>query len=233
MGNRGIQICTLVLALAVGLSGVAIRAEASQITSAAQRAAAQASKRSAEQAAQRAAVRAAPRAAAKKTVPDKVVGIYRTPLCKPTAPCPLPEHVSNTFVGAYEKKIVSQDTVLYRVYADPARTLGAPKSTAPQKQTGKTALTEPQYSYWSRHDQRGLQAAIDDGLEVSKYGNTAGRQVVIRVPKGTTIYEGIARGDVSSVNQASKIGAGVRHNPTGGGNQIVIPVVPPSWISKP
>jgi hypothetical protein len=233
--GRQVAIC---LVLAGWVSTVSLPVAASQLSAAAQRAAADTAKRAAAQSAQRnaaaKATKSAPLAPTKTAAPDKTVGIYRTPLCKSSAPCPLPEHVSNTFVGAYEKKVLSQDTLLYRVYATPERTLGATTSTSSLKRPGDiAALTQPQYSYWSRHDQRGLQAAIDAGLEVSKFGNTAGRQVVIRVPKGATIFEGKARGDVSSLNQAGKVGEGVRHNPVGGGNQIVIQDVPSAWIIQP
>lgn len=70
-------------------------------------------------------------------------------------------------------------------------------------------------SYWTRTPPAGpLQAKIDLALNPA-WGNTATQVVKIKVPAGTKLYEGIA------APQGGLLG---------GGNQIYIPRVDPSWI---
>lgn len=72
-------------------------------------------------------------------------------------------------------------------------------------------------SFWTRTPPRGsMQAAMDLGLN-PQWGNTATRVVKIQVPAGTTVYEGVAAAQGGLL---------------GGGNQIFIPLVSPSWIIR-
>jgi hypothetical protein len=71
--------------------------------------------------------------------------------------------------------------------------------------------------YWTRTKPQGpLQAVIDSALD-QNWGNTATEMSTIIVPKGTTIYEGAAAAQRGLV---------------GGGNQIFIESVDPSWLVK-
>lgn len=72
-------------------------------------------------------------------------------------------------------------------------------------------------SYWSRTAPTGsLQTRIDSAL-LPKWGNTAESVSRITVPKGTTIYDGFAA---------------PQGNLMGGGSQVFIPKVNPSWLVK-
>ncbi|VBB09670.1 Hypothetical protein LUCI_4968 [Lucifera butyrica] len=128
------------------------------------------------------------------SVSERVVGIFG-PLNKG----PLPEAVANSFRSAtYSQKVLEEDIILYRVYGGKANELG---------------------SYWTRTKPGGpLQSIIDSALD-QKWGNTATEVVQIRVPKGTTIFEGFA---------ASQGGL------VGGGNQVFIYLerVDPSWLIR-
>ncbi len=174
-----------------------------QVASAAERAAARAAAQAAQRkATERAAVAAAERQAVQGAA-DRVVRRWSLPLCKPELRCPLPPSVARTFRGgSYDEVILQKDTNLYRVYSDPAAKLGRPGQ---------------QYSYWSRSDARGLEAAIDGAIEVSRWGNTAQRQVAIRVPSGTKVFEGHA-------------GLPDSGRPVGGGTQVVLEKVRPEWV---
>jgi hypothetical protein len=71
--------------------------------------------------------------------------------------------------------------------------------------------------YWTRTKPQGpLQAVIDSALD-QNWGNTATEMSTIIVPKGTTMYEGAAAAQRGLV---------------GGGNQIFIESVDPSWLVK-
>jgi uncharacterized Zn-binding protein involved in type VI secretion len=73
----------------------------------------------------------------------------------------------------------------------------------------------PTGRYWTSTKPEGpLQSVIDSALDPN-WGNTATRVVTANVPAGTTIYEGAAAAQRGLV---------------GGGNQIYIPKVDPSWI---
>jgi len=169
---------------------------------AAQRAAIQAVERSAAKQASKTAAQTASRRALTQTG-DRIVNRWASSLCKPSNPCPLPAKTANTFVGgAYDEVILSNDTVLYRVYHEPKFKFGA---------TGEA-------SYWSRSDASGTQAVIDRAIPVSKNGNTADRLVAINVPKGTRIFEGKAQA--------------LERGPIGGGGQVVIDDVKPEWEIK-
>ena len=170
------------------------------VQKAAARAAAAAARK---QAAQRPAAQAAKSATRRSAVrsADRVVKRWTSSLCKPAKPCPLDEKTANTFRGgSYNETILGADTLLYRHYQQADRKFGAPGE---------------RFSYWSRTRASGTQAIIDRAIPVSRYGNRAEYVVTIRVPKGTRIYEGVARGlDKGAV---------------GGGNQIVLERVRPHW----
>ena len=69
--------------------------------------------------------------------------------------------------------------------------------------------------YWSKMKPMGpLQSRIDLAIK-TEWGNTAEKVIEIRVPAGTKIFEGFAESQ----------GAGL----VGGGSQIVIFDVNPSW----
>jgi RHS repeat-associated protein len=71
-------------------------------------------------------------------------------------------------------------------------------------------------SYWTRVAPNGpLQARMDLALK-AEWGNTAENVVQINVPKGTVIYEGAA------APQGALLG---------GGSQVYIPKVDPSWVT--
>jgi hypothetical protein len=71
--------------------------------------------------------------------------------------------------------------------------------------------------YWTRTAPQGaLQATMDSAI-LPQWGNTMQSTTKMVVPKGTVIYEGVAAPQ------------GLLH---GGGNQVVIPKVDPSWIVK-
>lgn len=108
---------------------------------------------------------------------------------------PLPTAIANTFrSGTYTKNILETDIIIYRTYGGKAGELG---------------------SYWTRSKPTGsLQSIIDSALNPI-WGNTATNVVKIKVPRGTTFFEGIAEKQGSLV---------------GGGNQIWIERVDPAWI---
>lgn len=109
---------------------------------------------------------------------------------------PLPAEVASTFRGgSYNQVALESDTVLYRVYG------GSSSQHA---------------RYWSRTAPQGsLQARMDLALPP---GNTAQNVVQIRVPQGTTVFEGAAAPNFGQL---------------GGGNQVYIERVDPSWEVKP
>lgn len=174
-----------------------------QVAGAVERAAARAAVHAAQrQAAQRAAIAATERQAARRAA-DRVVRRWSLPLCKPELRCPLPPSVAGTFRGgSYDEVILQKDTMLYRVYSNPAAKLVRPGH---------------RYSYWSRSDARGLAAAIDGAINVSRWGNTGQYQVAIRVPRGTRVFEGHTERPDSGW-------------PVGGGNQVVMQKVRPEWV---
>jgi len=112
---------------------------------------------------------------------------------------PLGEDVAKTFRGGSYTELVTQETTtLYRVYGGKSGTLGG---------------------YWTRTPPSGpLQSRMDLVL-LSEWGNTATEVVRIKVPKGTTIFEGFAAPQSNSVQ-----------NLLGGGSQVYIPRVNPDWI---
>jgi hypothetical protein len=108
---------------------------------------------------------------------------------------PLSGDVASTFRGgSYSQTTLGADTTLYRVYGGNAGELG---------------------SYWTRTPPSGpLQSTIDSALNPA-WGNTAQNVATIKVPAGTTIYEGFAAPQGGLV---------------GGGSQVFIPKVNPGWV---
>lgn len=200
--SRPVSTLFLAALYAAGLSfpGLASGQIAGAVERAAQRAARSAAERAAAKGAFQQGAQPAARGSA-GSAGDKAVNSWTSALCKPAAKCPLPPETANTFVGgAYREVVLGRETVLYRTFTNPQFKFGDPVA---------------KYSYWSRSDARGTQAVIDSAIPVSRNGNTAQQLVAIRVPKGSTVYEGKAQ----SIN----------HGPAGGGGQVVIKDVKSSW----
>jgi len=118
---------------------------------------------------------------------------------------PLENKIASTFRSStYTKKVLTEDTVFYRVYGGNAVIAGNYVSRTPQM--------------------GGLQSQLDLAL-VPEWGNTATYVTKVTVPKGTVIYEGFA------APQTMNGGAGML---MGGGNQIYIPEARfnPSWFGN-
>lgn len=107
--------------------------------------------------------------------------------------------MANTFrSGLYTANTLSESTTLYRVYGGSAGKVG---------------------QYWTRVKPTGpLQSQLDLAL-VPAWGNTAENVATLRVPAGTTIFEGAAAPQSTGVGQL-----------IGGGNQVYIPKVDPKWL---
>jgi len=121
----------------------------------------------------------------------------------PANPGPLPADVANTFRGGtYRQVTLTQDTVFYRVHGGSAGKVGRFMTRTPQR--------------------GGFQSQIDLALDPG-WGNTAQNVTRVVVPKGTVIFEGAAAG------QTIHGGAG---RLIGGGNQVYIPEVNPSWFGR-
>jgi hypothetical protein len=112
---------------------------------------------------------------------------------------PLSSDVANTFrTASYSQVRLSESTVLHRAYGGKAGPLG---------------------SYWTRARPTGpLQSQIDSALN-PVWGNTATNVSSVRVPAGTTIFEG-------SAAPQDILGGSLM----GGGNQIYITRVEASWL---
>jgi hypothetical protein len=125
--------------------------------------------------------------------------IGRTVRYGPTNSGPLSNSVAATFRGgSYTVTRASETLTLYRVYGGKAGKIGG---------------------YWTRVRPGGpLQSQLDLAL-VPEWGNTARNIISIRVPRGTTIYEGYAAPQPTGVGQI-----------LGGGNQVYIPYVKPKWV---
>ncbi len=121
-----------------------------------------------------------------------------------TGPGPLGADVAKTFRSAtYVERVLPEEAVLYRVYG------------------GKAGRLSP---YWTRTRPAGpLQAQMDSAL-LPEWGNAATNVAAIRVPAGTTIYEGAVAPQVGKFGTPSLLG---------GGNQVYIPRVDPSWFVSP
>ena len=125
----------------------------------------------------------------------------------PANPGPLNEKVANTFNGAtYTKRILTEDTVMYRVHGGTANEVGSYMSVTPQN--------------------GGLQSQLDLALN-PEWGNTAESVTRVIVPRGTIIYEGTA----APQNIYDSLGNVIGTLP-GGGNQIYIPKVEEGWFVR-
>ncbi len=123
----------------------------------------------------------------------------------PTNPGPLhslrnaDEVVGSFRSGSYTQISLAEETTLYRAYGGSASEIGP---------------------YWTRTPPSGpLQSQLDSALNPA-WGNTATDVAAIRVPAGTTIFEGVTAGQ-------SLPGGGAL---LGGGNQVYIPRVDPAWL---
>lgn len=123
----------------------------------------------------------------------------------PVNPGPLKEEVANTFNGGtYTERVLTEDTVMYRVNGGKVGGIGSYMSKTPQS--------------------GGLQSQLDLALNPD-WGNTAENVTKVVVPKGTTIYEGIA----APQNIYDSFGNVIGRLP-GGGNQVYIPSVEVGWF---
>lgn len=105
--------------------------------------------------------------------------------------------------GTYTEKIAEKDIYLYRDYGGSAKVDGR---------------------YWTPEPSKGpLQSQLDSAV-LPEWGNTFQNQAVIKIPKGTTYYEGTAAAQTGTKGT----------NPTlhGGGTQIFLPTPKNDWIIK-
>ena len=115
--------------------------------------------------------------------------------------------VAESFSGAtFTKRVLTEDTVMYRVSGGNAKEVGSYMSMTPQC--------------------GGLQSQLDLALNPI-WGNTTENVTKVVVPKGTTIYEGIA----APQNIYDSLGNVIGTLP-GGGNQVYIPKVERGWFHE-
>lgn len=124
----------------------------------------------------------------------------------PINPCnEISQEVAESFNGAtFTKATLTEDTVMYRVSGGKAGEVGSYVSRTPQG--------------------GGLQSQLDLALNPS-WGNTTENITKVVVPKGTTIYEGVA----APQNIYDSLGNTIGVLP-GGGNQVYIPKVEAGWF---
>lgn len=144
-----------------------------------------------------------------RTVIENVVneGGSPTPIkYSPINPCDeISREVAESFSGAtFTKRVLTEDTVMYRVSGGNAKEVGSYMSMTPQG--------------------GGLQSQLDLALNPA-WGNTTENVTKIVVPKGTTIYEGIA----APQNIYDSLGNVIGTLP-GGGSQVYIPKVEVGWF---
>jgi hypothetical protein len=99
--------------------------------------------------------------------------------------------------STYDEVRLSEDRLFYRDYSDPNKRLSA---------------------FWTRQPSSGPFQSMLDSAILPEWGNRATDTVTIRVPAGTTVYEG------PTAPQRSMVG---------GGDQTVIPEVNPAWVVEP
>ncbi len=124
----------------------------------------------------------------------------------PVNPCDkISQEVAESFRSAtFTEKVLTEDTIMYRVSGGKAGKVG---------------------SYLSKTSQGGgLQSQLDLALNPS-WGNTTENVTKVIVPKGTVIYEGAA----APQNILDSLGNTIGTLP-GGGNQIYIPKVEVRWF---
>lgn len=106
--------------------------------------------------------------------------------------------------ATYAERVLTEDTIMYRVSGGSAGEIG---------------------SYWSTTPQNGhLQSQLDLAL-VPEWGNTVENVTSIVVPKGTTVFEGTAAPQYIYDSMGNIIGELL-----GRGNQIYIPKVGEAWL---
>ena len=111
----------------------------------------------------------------------------------PVNPGPLDIKDANSFrSGTYTRKILTEETTFYRVYSSESNRIGPYMTRTPQN--------------------GGMQSQIDLALNPD-WGNNALYVEKVVVPKGTTIYEGVAAPQTINGGAGSLIG---------GGNQVFI-----------
>jgi hypothetical protein len=125
----------------------------------------------------------------------------------PVKPGPLSISAATTFRSAtYTQKVLKEPVELYRLYGGNARQLS---------------------NYWTRTRPSGpLQNGLDSAI-LDEFGNLQNRFVKIRVPEGQIIFEGAAARQLTEFTIPNQ---GVRQDLIGGGNQVYIQSVDPSWI---
>jgi filamentous hemagglutinin len=99
--------------------------------------------------------------------------------------------------STYDELRLTEDRLFYRDYSDPNRRFSA---------------------FWTRERSSGPFQSILDSAILPEWGNRATDTVTIRVPAGTTVYEG------PTAPQGGLVG---------GGDQTVIPHVDPAWEVGP
>lgn len=127
------------------------------------------------------------------------VRMYASDSFGPMNPGPLPAKIAETFrSNTYNRVIAESDTLMYRVHG-PGGELG---------------------SWWSRTPPRGsLQARLDNAV-LREWGSPMNQLNVVRVPKGSLYFEGIAGPQVSKKTGESMVG---------GGTQVYLPYIDPAW----
>ena len=114
------------------------------------------------------------------------------------------ESKASTFrSGSYSQKVAETDIYIYRDYGGTAR---------------------PDGRFWTPEPSKGpLQSQMDSAV-LPEWGNTFENQAIMKIPKGTVYYEGAAASQTGTV--------GTNPSLLGGGTQIYLPDLDPTWIIK-
>ena len=173
---------------------------------AAEKGAEKAAKEAAEKATEKTAKETAEKTAKEATEKGIKSGTSTPIKYSPINPCDeISREVAESFSGeTFTKRVLTEDTVMYRVSGGNAKEVGAYMSMTPQG--GR------------------LQSQLDLALNPA-WGNTTENVTKVVVPKGTTIYEGIA----APQNIYDSLGNVIGTLP-GGGNQVYIPKVERGWF---
>ena len=119
-------------------------------------------------------------------------------------PGPLGEDIASTFRSStYTESILESPTSFYRYYGGASSDIG-----------GFWTATKPSGA---------LQGQLDSAI-LSEFGNTFNGLVEIKIPQGSTVFEGIAGPQTGNMKPYETL--------MGGGNQVYIPKVDPNWIVK-
>ena len=134
-----------------------------------------------------------------KTVSDK--SIQYNPINRG----PLKDNIARNFRSStYTERVLTKKTTMYRIYGGKSQKVGRYLS-----------LTKPR---------GGLQSQLDLALN-PKWGNSVNKISKVKVPKGTTIYEGVA-GEQNLLDSSGNV---IGKLP-GGGSQIYIEEVDARWF---